>query len=53
MGRSMKGKAVHAPSLQRFTLEDLAPFTKEGAFSAQASRTSTCSTWGGTTCTGS
>ena len=24
--------AVHAPSLQRFTLEDLAPFTKEGTF---------------------
>jgi hypothetical protein len=28
----------HAPSLQRFTLEDLAPFTKEGTFSNGASR---------------
>jgi len=29
---------VHAPSLQRFSLEDLAPFTKEGTFAADASR---------------
>lgn len=29
---------THAPSLQRFTLEDLAPFTKEGTFSDSASR---------------
>jgi hypothetical protein len=28
----------HAPSLQRFTLEELAPFTKEGSFSNDASR---------------
>jgi hypothetical protein len=29
---------VHSPSLQMFTLADLAPFTKEGAFSSSASR---------------
>jgi hypothetical protein len=29
---------VHAPSLQRFSPEDLAPFTKEGTFAADASR---------------
>jgi hypothetical protein len=28
----------HAPSLARFTLEELAPFTKEGAFSRSASK---------------
>jgi hypothetical protein len=28
---------VHSPSLQTFTLADLAPFTKEGAFSSNAS----------------
>ena len=30
--------AAHPPSLQRFTLEELAPFTKEGTFSKSASR---------------
>ena len=29
---------AHPPSLQRFTLEELAPFTKEGAFASNASR---------------
>ena len=29
---------VHAPSLQRFSLEDLAPFTQEGTFATDASR---------------
>jgi hypothetical protein len=28
----------HAPSLQRFSLEELAPFTREGAFASNASR---------------
>jgi hypothetical protein len=28
----------HSPSLQRFSLEDLAPFTKEGLFAKGASR---------------
>jgi hypothetical protein len=38
MTRATKGAAVHAPSLQRFVLEDLAPFTKEGTFAKSASR---------------
>ena len=38
MTSATKAAAVHAPSLQRFTLEDLAPFTKEGTFSKSASR---------------
>ncbi len=29
---------THVPSLQRFTLEELAPFTKEGTFARNASR---------------
>ena len=32
------GGRARAPSLQRFSLEDLAPFTKEGAFSKDASQ---------------
>jgi hypothetical protein len=28
----------HAPSLQRFALDELAPFTKEGTFASNASR---------------
>ena len=38
MTSATKAATVHAPSLQRFTLEDLAPFTKEGTFSKGASR---------------
>jgi hypothetical protein len=41
-GKGARGRPAnapgHAPSLQRFALEDLAPFTKEGAFSKDASR---------------
>ena len=33
-----KPKAAALPNLQRFVLEELAPFTKEGAFSTSASR---------------
>jgi hypothetical protein len=33
-----KAASRHQPSLQRFALEDLAPFTKEGTFSRSASR---------------
>jgi hypothetical protein len=38
MKSATKASTEHAPSLQRFTLEDLAPFTKEGTFSKGASR---------------
>ena len=38
MPRTKKSRSRHAPSLQRFALEDLAPFTKEGLFSKSASR---------------
>ena len=38
MTSATKAATTHAPSLQRFTLEDLAPFTKEGTFSKGASR---------------
>ena len=38
MPRTKKHVSSHTPSLQRFALEDLAPFTKEGMFSKSASR---------------
>ena len=38
MPSTKKSKSSHTPSLQRFALEDLAPFTKEGTFSRNASR---------------
>jgi hypothetical protein len=38
MPRTKKVEATKTPSLQRFTLEELAPFTKEGIFSRSASR---------------
>jgi hypothetical protein len=34
--RKMTTRRVHAPSLQRLSLEDLAPFTKEGTFAVDA-----------------
>ncbi len=38
MPRMKKVEVRPIPSLQRFTLEELAPFTKEGIFSSSASR---------------
>ena len=38
MPRTKKPTSRHTPNLQRFALEDLAPFTKEGMFSKSASR---------------
>jgi hypothetical protein len=38
VGSMTKANAVSPPNLQRFALEDLAPFTKEGTFSTNASR---------------
>ena len=38
MPRTKKPTSRHTPNLQRFALEDLAPFTKEGTFSNSASR---------------
>ena len=38
MPRTKKVEVTRSPSLQRFTLEELAPFTKEGIFSRGASR---------------
>jgi hypothetical protein len=38
MRTTKKAIPSHNPSLQRFALEDLAPFTKEGIFSKSASR---------------
>jgi hypothetical protein len=38
MPRTKKSESSHVPSLQRFALEDLAPFTKEGMFSKSANR---------------
>ena len=38
MRRTKKSVSIHTPSLQRFALEDLAPFTKEGMFAKGASR---------------
>ncbi len=38
MPKRKKTESSQTPSLQRFTLEDLAPFTKEGTFSKGASR---------------
>ena len=36
--RKKKTSRIHPPSLQRFSLADLAPFTKEGTFAADTSR---------------
>jgi hypothetical protein len=38
MPRTKRSESSHTPSLQRFALEDLAVFTKEGMFSRSASR---------------
>ena len=38
MARAKKSELSHTRSLQRFALEDLAPFTKEGMFAKTASR---------------
>ena len=38
MSKSKQGARRRSPNLQRFALEDLAPFTKEGTFSKGASR---------------
>jgi hypothetical protein len=38
MPKTKKAESSHNPSLQRFALEHLAPFTKEGMFSKSASR---------------
>ena len=38
MPRTKKPTSRHRPNLQRFALEDLAPFTREGTFSNNASR---------------
>jgi hypothetical protein len=38
MAMTKASESSHTPSLQRFALEDLAPFTKEGMFSTSASR---------------
>jgi hypothetical protein len=36
--KKFKPPSQHAPSLQRFALAELAPFTREGAFASNASR---------------
>jgi hypothetical protein len=38
MSKSKREVPSHSPNLQRFSLEDLAPFTKEGIFAKGASR---------------